>query len=210
MRGGAVPRPDPGGAGLMAGPGQEAAEDSRPVTYTFDMVGIATIKIRTTAGEQAARHVAAALQNISVEATPEELEYLGEIPEGTTIDVTYISPQIPAYLIGAGDSHGNPVPVSSTELAPDPLSGDARQELAGLVAAYREAADGPFGDAEHVTAEALADAVSALLEPRPLHAFPPAGGRDFPAPARASAPGRPAGVRRPSPGGSSPRTGRTA
>ena len=193
----------------MPRPGRPAPADGQLVTYTFDQVAIATVKITTAAGEQAARQAAAALQSISVQATSDELEYLGDIAPGTVFDPAYISPRVPAYLADAADAAGNPVQVSSTELFAEPISGDARRDLARLVTAWRAAADAPSANGEHAAAAELADAVSALLDPRPLHTAARAVDRDFPLAAAPAAPGRAAAARRRGPAGGTRRRGRT-
>lgn len=135
------------------------------VTYTFDQITVTTTKVTTDAGEAAARRAADGLITISVRAAPGDLDVAGDVPDGVTYDPVCVSPRGRAYLVEAAGEDGREVAVSSAELFPEPISGDSRDELARLVDAWRKAADGPSGDAEHAAAEALAGAVSALLGP---------------------------------------------
>ena len=132
-----------------------------------------------------------ALQTISIQARPGDLEYDDEITEGTTFNPTCMSPRGPAYLVAAADSSGAEVQISAVEFVPEPITGMARQELGELLAAWQAAADGPSDDDEHDAAAALADAVEALLDVRSGARRP--GGRPAGRPADAAS-GMPAEV----------------
>jgi len=190
----------------MPRPGRPAPADGQLVTYTFDQVAIATVKITTAAGEQAARQAAAALQSISVQATSDELEYLGDIAPGTVFDPAYISPRVPAYLADAADAAGNPVQVSSTELFAEPISGDARRDLARLVTAWRAAADAPSANGEHAAAAAhrRPGRRPGLPAGRRARSARPGGGRPAPRTGRRDPPARQDPGMRARPGGSHP------
>jgi hypothetical protein len=207
--------------GMGGGGHDHRPAGSGPVTYTFDLVSVATLRVTTDAGEAAARHAAAALLNISVRAAPGDLEYAGEIPGGTVYDAACISPRGRPYLVEAVDRSGRDVAVSSTELFAEPISGERREELAALLAAYWAAADSPSGDGEHAAASALADAVGTLLEagphdgagplPQPdtaatMSARGPGGTPGLPAGIPHSRPGRAARRPAPGPGTSRPRS----
>lgn len=136
---------------------------TQPVTYTFDVATIATIKVTTDAGEAAAREAVNAIDAISVTATSDELDLTADVAAGTGYDVTTVAPRSRAYLVYAVDADGQEAPVTDDGGIPEPITGDWRRPLAGELAGAEAALDGDSNDAEHDALYGLAETVRAAL-----------------------------------------------
>jgi hypothetical protein len=98
------------------------------VTYTFDVVSVTTLRLSTTAGEAAARSAARALNSLTLNGLPEDIECGtgDDVPEDTEYRVTCVSPRGPVYLVDAETASGQSVNVSSTEICDEPIPGHLR------------------------------------------------------------------------------------
>jgi hypothetical protein len=91
-----------------------------PVTYTFDIAAIVTLRITTGAGETAARQAASAIDAISVMATRDELDLNTDVPPEVVFDVSTVAPRGRPYLVDGVRADGTDAPVSGMESIPEP------------------------------------------------------------------------------------------
>lgn len=136
---------------------------TQPVTYTFDVVTVATLRITTSDGEAAARQAADAIDAISVTATGDELDLNADVEAGTVYDVTTVSPRGRTYIVCAEDAAGQDVGTSVAEQIPEPITGDWRVPLGEELNGALDALDGDSNDAEHDALHGLTETVQAAL-----------------------------------------------
>jgi hypothetical protein len=107
------------------------ASSPGPVTYTFDLVAVTTLKITTSAGEDAARAAAAAIIAISTTATTDELDVDADIAPGTRLDVTTVAPRGRPCLVYAETAAGGNVTISESEEFLEPITDVTAEWVAG-------------------------------------------------------------------------------
>lgn len=120
-----------------------------PVTYTFDVVTVTTIRVTVSGGEEAARAAIAGLESLDIDAVITGTEGGAE---DASYSPTCISPRGKAALVHATGAHGEDMPVEEDEGLAEPLfsTGEARELITdgcddhGGEEAARDAPDTPL------------------------------------------------------------------
>jgi len=138
-------------------------ESAEQVTYRFDVPGIVTVVVTTSAGLEGAREAVGALDIIKIGERGQVVGYAGDAPGGTTIRAACVASHDRGYLVEALNADGNPIGTAEPEVCPKPITEKDRSELAEQLAELRATADGDSNDAEILAGSWLADLVERLV-----------------------------------------------